>query len=125
MSEASKPQYTLPPEQQVIRDKCFHPSGRFVEFPIEDVETSIPARFEKIVGMYPDRIAIKTRARQLTYDELNRRANRLAHELLARRGNVSEPVALFLGRWDTFGRRTSCCLKVRNLLSGIGPRERN
>ena len=39
----------LPPEQQAIRDGCFHPSGTFVEFPIEDVETSIPARFEKIV----------------------------------------------------------------------------
>jgi hypothetical protein len=36
-----------PPEQQAIRDKCFHPSGTFVEFPMEDVETSIPARFEK------------------------------------------------------------------------------
>ena len=31
-------------------DNCFHPSGTFVEFPIEDVETSIPARFEKIVA---------------------------------------------------------------------------
>jgi hypothetical protein len=31
-----------PLEQQAIRDKCFHPSGTFVEFPIEDVETSIP-----------------------------------------------------------------------------------
>jgi hypothetical protein len=39
----------LPPEQQAIRDKCFHPSGTFAEFPIEDLETSIPARFEKIV----------------------------------------------------------------------------
>ena len=27
---------TLPLEQQAIRDKCFHPSGTFVEFPIED-----------------------------------------------------------------------------------------
>lgn len=39
----------LPPEQEAIRAKCFHPSGTVVEFPIEDVETSIPARFEKIV----------------------------------------------------------------------------
>ena len=40
----------LPPEQEAIRARCFHPSGTFVEFPIEDVETSIPARFEKIVA---------------------------------------------------------------------------
>ena len=36
----------LPPEQETIRAKCFHPRGTFVEFPEEDVETSIPARFE-------------------------------------------------------------------------------
>ncbi len=40
-----------------IRATCFHPSGKFEEFPKEDVETSIPERFEKIVRMYPDRIA--------------------------------------------------------------------
>ena len=49
----------LPLEQEVIRAKCFHPSGTFVEFPIEDVEASIPARFEKIARQYPDRIAVK------------------------------------------------------------------
>ena len=41
----------LPAQQEAIRAKCFHPSGTFVEFPIEDVETSIPARFEKIVRL--------------------------------------------------------------------------
>ena len=50
----------LPPEQQAIRGKCFHSSGAFVEFPMEDVETSIPARFEKIVRLHADRIAVKT-----------------------------------------------------------------
>ena len=91
----------LSPEQKAIRGKCFHRSGTFVEFPIEDIESSIPARFEKIVRIYPDRIAVKTRGEQLTYDELNKRANRLARVLLARRGSVPEPVALFLDRWDT------------------------
>ena len=76
----------LPPEQQAVRAKCFHPSGTFVEFPKADAERSIPERFEKIAQQYPDRVAVKTRAEALTYDELNRRANRLAHELLARRG---------------------------------------
>jgi len=90
----------LPPEQQAIRDKCFHPSGTFFEFPIEDVETSISARFEKIVGMYPEWIAIRTKTRQLTYDALNRQANRIAHELLAQRGAKSEPIALLVDQWD-------------------------
>ena len=91
----------LPPEQQAIRDKCFHPSGVFAEFPIDEVETSIPARFEKVVRRYPNRVALKTRAQNITYDDLNRRANRLAHFLIDRRGSVPEPVALFLDDWET------------------------
>jgi len=35
-----------PPEQQAIRVKCFHPSGNFVEFMKEEIEQSIPERFE-------------------------------------------------------------------------------
>ena len=34
---------------------------------MEDVETSTPARFEKIVRMYPDRIAVRKRNQQITY----------------------------------------------------------
>jgi amino acid adenylation domain-containing protein len=82
-------------EQQAIRDKSFTPSGAFVEFPIEDVETSIPARFEKIVRMYPDRLAVKMGDRALTYDELNRYANRVARAILGLRGVGSEPIGLF------------------------------
>jgi hypothetical protein len=33
--------------------------GEFVEFPMEDVETSIPERFAKIARKYPERIAIR------------------------------------------------------------------
>ena len=59
MDDSMNHGFKVPPEQQAIRDKCFHPSGTFIEFPIEDVETSIPARFEKIVQRYPQRIAVK------------------------------------------------------------------
>ena len=86
----------LPPEQEAIRAKCFHPSGTFVEFPIEDVETSIPARFEKIVRMYPERVAVKTKTQNLSYSELNRAGNRLARMILTQRGEGPEPVGLFL-----------------------------
>ena len=86
----------LPADQQAIRDKCFHPSGTFVEFPIEDVETSIPARFEKIVRMYPERLAVVAKGENVTYKELNCVANRIARAVLERRGNGEEPVAVFL-----------------------------
>jgi amino acid adenylation domain-containing protein len=94
MSDAQKQSFQLPPEQQAIRDKCFHPTGMFVEFPIEDVETSIPARFEKIVLQHPDRLAVKVGKRALTYDDLNRAANRIARTILALTGQGSEPIAL-------------------------------
>jgi acyl-CoA synthetase (AMP-forming)/AMP-acid ligase II/acyl carrier protein len=91
----SDPVTYLPPEQHAIREKCFHPSGTFVEFAKEDVEQSIPARFDKIVRMYPHRLAAKTTDDTLTYYELDRRANLLAREIVARRGFRNEPVAIF------------------------------
>jgi amino acid adenylation domain-containing protein len=94
VSDAIRNTTKLPPEQEAIRARCFHPSGRFVEFPKEDVETSIPERFEKIVDVYPHRLAIKTGDRSLTYAELNQQANRVAHAILERRGPGDEPIAL-------------------------------
>ena len=73
---------TLPPEQARIRAECLHPSGKFVEFPKPDVETSIPERFAKIVGRFPDRIAVKTDNLTLTYQELDRAADGLAQAIL-------------------------------------------
>ncbi len=98
MPVSSKLHFEIPPEQQAIRDKCFHPSGTFVEFTKEEVEQSIPARFEKIVRMYPERVALKTKDRSLTYDSLNKWANRMANELLARCGFGQRPVALLLSK---------------------------
>ena len=49
-----------PPEQQAIRAKCFHPTGTFIEFEKEEIEQSIPDRFEEQVSKYPNRLAVKT-----------------------------------------------------------------
>ena len=84
----------LPPEQQAIRAKCFHPTGTFVEFNKEEIEQSIADRFEEQVRRYPDRLAVKTEKEELTYEELNNAANRVARAILAQRGVGEEPVAL-------------------------------
>ncbi|HET9550023.1 MAG TPA: non-ribosomal peptide synthetase [Candidatus Binatia bacterium] len=86
----------LPSEQQAIRDKCFHPSGMFVEFPNDAIEHSIPGLFEKIVRMYPDRVAVKTKNLLLTYAELNRAANQLACAIVAQCAEEKEPAAVCL-----------------------------
>lgn len=86
----------LPPEQQAIRAKCFHPTGTFVEFKEEEIEQSIPDRFEQMVRLYPERLAVKTTNHTLTYAELNATANCVAGAILARSGERAEPIALLL-----------------------------
>jgi acyl carrier protein len=78
----------LLPVQEARRAKCFHPSGTFVEFSKEEVEQSIPQRFQKIVGLYSSRVAVKMGDRSLTFEGLNQAANQIA------RGCGSEPIAL-------------------------------
>ena len=96
MREQFYQSHGLPPEQAAIRDKCFHPSGTFVEFPMEDIETSIPERFDKMVRFYPKQIAVATRSESLTYEALNHAANRVANALLALSDAQLEPVGLLL-----------------------------
>ncbi|MFC1713975.1 amino acid adenylation domain-containing protein [Candidatus Poribacteria bacterium] len=84
----------LPDWEQAIRDKCVHPTGEFIEFKREEIEQSIPERFEQQVRMYPDRLAVKERDCESTYDELNRTANQLARAILRRCGEGAEPIVL-------------------------------
>jgi len=76
--DSPKQEFELPPERQAIRDNCFHASGSFIEFPMADVESSIPRRFEKIVSQGPDQVAIKTEHRKWSYRDLDDAANRIA-----------------------------------------------
>ena len=96
MSDLVRYVTTLPPEQEAIRAKCFHPTGHFEEFAKEEVEQSVPERFEKIVKRHADRIAIKERDRAVTYAELNERADRIADAILDRCGEGNEPVAILM-----------------------------
>ena len=96
MSDNHRMNSNLPPEQEAIRAKCFHPSGTFVEFTKEEIEQSIPERFEKIAQMYPDRIAVKEIDHIVTYAELHGMGNRVARVITSERGNQAEPVALLI-----------------------------
>jgi amino acid adenylation domain-containing protein len=81
--------------RNAIREKSFHPTRAFVEFEKDEVEQSIPARFEKIVRLYPDRLAVTSGGdRSLTYDGLNRAANRIGRAIIALRDEAIEPIAL-------------------------------
>ena len=76
--------------------RSFDPNGSHIEFKTEEIEQSIPDRFEQQVAKYPKRIAVKTGNHVFTYDELNKTANRLARAILDQREKEDEPIALLL-----------------------------
>ena len=68
----------------------------YFEFQKAEIEGSIPKRFEKQVGQYPDRLALKYGDERLTYSELNHGANQVAHAILNKYKNKDKPVAFLL-----------------------------
>ncbi|WP_143064681.1 AMP-binding protein, partial [Streptomyces colonosanans] len=58
----------------------------------------LPAAFAAQVRATPDAVALVAGETQLTYRELNRRANRFAHELIGRGVGPEQVVALVLPR---------------------------
>ncbi|MGH7798830.1 MAG: non-ribosomal peptide synthetase [Candidatus Binatia bacterium] len=80
--------------QETLRAKCFHPRGTFIEFKKDEVEQSVPNRFEQIVRLYPERTAVKFENDSLTYNELNKASNRVARAVLARQEKGNRPIAL-------------------------------
>ena len=85
-----------PPAMSIAMERVPGTSG-FIHFSKEEVEQSIPARFERQVLLYPDRIAVADAESTLTYRDLNALANRIARTVLAVRGTGSELVALLVG----------------------------
>lgn len=77
-----------------LRAKRFHPIGRSLELKKEEIEQAIPDRFEQVVRLHSNRLALKAGHRSLTYDELNRFANRIARAIVATRGRSHGPIAL-------------------------------
>jgi len=68
-------------------------TNSYVHFNHNEVEQSIPARFEQQCHKYPTRLAIKSRNLSTSYETLNRMANRVAQVILAEH-NEARPVAL-------------------------------
>jgi amino acid adenylation domain-containing protein len=73
-------------------------AARFDPFPLAAVEQSIAQRLEQIARRHAERLALESQGRALTYGELNRAANRIAHALLERRGEGQEPIAVLMDR---------------------------
>ncbi|MEH1824947.1 MAG: non-ribosomal peptide synthase/polyketide synthase [Nostoc sp.] len=91
---------TLPLLTETERDylkscgNIVHPSNPFIEFHKQDIEQSIPARFQEQVRKYPHNIAVHTKNYRWTYSELNSRANQVAQVILQQSTFAEARVAL-------------------------------
>ncbi len=121
MSDPPAPSAALPAEQHAIRARARHPSGAFVAFSKADTEQSIPARFAQMVARHGDRVAVRTPGETLTYEALNRRANRIAHAVLRERGSIQEPIALLLPTGAAMIAALLGILKAGKLFVPLGP----
>jgi len=80
-------------KQILKRQNTVRPDLPFVEFEKEEEQT-IAARFERQVNLHQQNLALKTEAHEWTYEQLNRKANRVAQTLLTQRGQKEERIAL-------------------------------
>jgi amino acid adenylation domain-containing protein len=81
-------------DQTRARRNPIAPVNSFIEFTKEDIEQSISARFEKLVNVNPNQVAVKTRNYRWTYAQLNRAANQIAQTILRSCDSGDERIAL-------------------------------
>jgi amino acid adenylation domain-containing protein len=85
------------PSVEICRGtKQSHEDRGFVRFDKSNIERSIPQIFERQVCASPQGAVVGCDQKSLSYDDLNRLSNRIAHAILRRRGDKEEPVALLL-----------------------------
>ena len=80
--------------QNTIARITIQPMTDFNPFKDEEIEQSIPQRFEQQVRAYGDHLAIRSDRESYTFASVNQTANRLARTILSSRGNLAEPIAL-------------------------------
>ena len=68
----------------------------FIPFSKADVDQSIPQRFADQVRLYPDRLAVKSHDKSLTYRNLDLESNRIANAILRICGGGEQPVVLLM-----------------------------
>jgi non-ribosomal peptide synthetase component F len=81
-------------EQNTIPRITIRPTNGFVCFKDEEIEQSIPQRFEQQVRAHGERVAIKSDRETYTFSSVNRTANRIARTIRSQRRDSVEPIAL-------------------------------
>ena len=79
-------------EDKINSERVGHLPEELAHFDINEVNRSISDRFESQVAITPNNTAVKSRSQSITYNQLNIRANMLAHAILASQTeNVEAP----------------------------------
>jgi amino acid adenylation domain-containing protein len=82
--------------QEALQAKCYHPQGTFLEFAKQALERSVADRFEEQAAHYPSHLAVKSKNTSVTFADLNRSANRIAHAIVAVSAERGHPIALLI-----------------------------
>ena len=84
----------LPAAQRAIRSRCFHPSGSWAYMEPDAGERTVHELIEAQAAATPDRIAVVSPKRTLSYAGLNREANRLARRIISHSEAGDVPIAV-------------------------------
>jgi amino acid adenylation domain-containing protein len=97
------------------------PMNAFEPFGAEAIEQSIPARFTAQVGRFGDRTALRTREGAISYADLDRLANGVAHTVLDARGAGAEPIGLLVDKGITQVAALLGLLKAGKIATPLDP----
>jgi len=108
--------------------KAYRPGNDFSRFRKEEIEQSIPDRFEQQVRNYSDRPAVRTSAGTASYRFIHALSNRISSTLLAQQGEGEEPVALLIEKGTLMVAAIMAVLKAGKFylaLDSMYPHSRN
>ncbi|MDO9025800.1 non-ribosomal peptide synthetase [Zwartia sp.] len=91
------PLQILPLMDQTARTNTLA-AGQGAQIKLDENDLTLPAAFEKQVRLTPEKIALEYRDQHITYQELNTRANQLAHYLIRAGIRCDDVVAMMLDR---------------------------
>jgi amino acid adenylation domain-containing protein len=82
-------------ELEGSRASLVRPTNPFIEFPRDEIEQSIAARFCTQVAQYPKRLAVKSKNHEWTYEHLNGVVDQIAQSILIREAKEERIALLF------------------------------
>ena len=98
MTDAETWLANLPLGQRAVWRQVATSATDYHEFTRDQVEQSVPARFERLARVQPERPAVSDANIELTYAQLNAEANSIAQAILRRSPAEQEPVGLLLDK---------------------------